>query len=445
MIICPYFKDVTVYIIGLGLTGNATIASLLKSQAKVIAWDDKPENITNAKTSFPTASIKSYDDVDWNHIDYVVMSPGIPFNHKAFALAQKYKVKIISDLDILFLAQPEATYIGITGTNGKSTTTALIGHILQFAGEKSQIGGNIGIPVLALEPLGKGEFYVLEASSFQLDLIAFLKFDIAVLLNLTPDHLDRHGSMQAYINAKTQIFRQQNDQDEAILSIDYPEMLPLLKHPKGQLTTISLANAADITMKNRILQDNINSLQFDFSGMQTLPGKHNEENIAAAYGACLKAGINPVIIADAIKTFQGLRHRIELVSKYNDLLFINDSKATNADAAEKALLCYDDIIWILGGIPKAGGITSLTKHFGRVKKAFLFGQASAEFAATLQAANCAYIECRTLESVLKAIKSSGLKGVVLFSPACASFDQFKNFEHRGDEFCRLVKELFNGS
>ncbi len=445
MIICPYFKDKVVYIVGLGITGNSAVNCMLQSHAKVIAWDDKPDNVSHAQASFPAASFKRPEELDWNHIDFIIMSPGIPSDNKAFLFARQHNVQIISDLDILFLAQPDATYIGITGTNGKSTTTALIGHILQSSGKQVQVGGNIGTPSLALTPLSKGGFYVLEVSSFQLDLLAFMKFNVAVLLNLTPDHLDRHGNMQAYINAKAQIFRKQNSQDDAILSIDYPEMQPLFENLKAHTTIISAANAADITIKNRILHDNINSLQFDFNEMQTLPGKHNEENIAAAYSTCIKVGISPDVAVAAIKTFQGLRHRIEMVSKYNGLVFINDSKATNADAAEKALLCYEDIIWILGGIPKAGGITSLAKHFGRVKKAFLYGQASAEFASTLQAANCAYVECKTLESALRAIKSSGLKGVVLFSPACASFDQFKNFEHRGDEFCRLVKELFIGS
>lgn len=442
MIICPSLKDKTVYIIGLGITGNAAIASLLQAHAKVVAWDDSLENTTHAQASFPLVSFKNPQEADWTSIDFVIMSPGIPSAHKAFVFAQEHKIQIISDLDVLFLANPEATYIGVTGTNGKSTTTALIGHILQYAGKQVQIGGNIGTPVLALEPLGKDDFYVIEASSFQLDLLAFMKFNIAVMLNLTPDHLDRHGTMQAYINAKTKIFRNQNSKDDAIVSIDYPEMQPLLKHPMGQLTTISLHGSANIISVNRILHDNIHALQFDFNEMQTLPGRHNEENIAAAYSVCIKAGINPNIIAAAIKTFQGLRHRMELVTEGNGWVFINDSKGTNADAAEKALVCYDDIIWVLGGVPKAGGITSLTKHFGRVKKAFLFGQAGAEFASTLRAANCEYVECGTLASALSAIKSSGLKGVVLFSPACASYDQFKNFEQRGDEFCRLVKELF---
>jgi UDP-N-acetylmuramoylalanine--D-glutamate ligase len=418
---------------------------LLASHARVIAWDGNPEKVRQAQVDFAQASFKDVHEADWPQIDFIVMSPGVPFDHEAYAFAQKHNIPVISDFDILFLAYPEATYIGITGTNGKSTTTALIGHILKYAGKQMQVGGNIGIPVLELEPMGEGGIYVLEASSFQLYLLAFMKFNIAVMLNLTPDHLDRHGDMQSYIHAKARIFRNQGSEDKAIISVDYPEIKSFPEHIKGELTTISLHNSADIVVKNRVLYDNINSLKFDFNGMQTLPGRHNEENIAAAYSACVKAGVSPDTIVAAIRTFQGLRHRMELVASHNGLVFINDSKATNADAAEKALLCYEDIIWVLGGVPKSGGITSLGRHFTRVKKAFLFGQASAEFAITLRAANCEYVECDTLASVLDVIKSSGLKGVVLFSPACASFDQFKSFEHRGDEFCRLVKELFSGS
>lgn len=446
MIICGYFAGRKVLILGLGMTGQGAVESLIASKAQVFAWDDNIESVNNCKLLYPQANYINPKEINWKELEFVILSPGIPTlpgkEHEVVRLAYRHNIKIISDMDVLYLANQEAKYIAITGTNGKSTTTAMIGHIIKNAGIEVQVGGNIGVSVLNLEPMGSDGVYVLEVSSFQLDLVTFAAFDISVLLNITPDHLDRHGSMRNYIAAKRKIFGVGKANNQAIISIDSPVLQDVAKDLPNKIE-ISTREQSKVCMLGRVLYDNINKKKFDFTSYDKLPGKHNEENIASAYAACLTFGLKPEEIVKHIKTFKGLSHRIETVLESNGLKFINDSKATNAEAAEKAISCFDNIIWIAGGVSKEGGIESLKPLFKKIQFTYLIGQAQDEFAKTLDAAGVKYLKSQTLNNVLEDIKKSKIKkGTILLSPACASYDQYKSYEHRGDEFKKLVFEKF---
>ena len=454
MIVVDGFAGKRVGVLGLARSGRAAVRSLAAGGAEVLAWDDNPAVREAVGAEF---SLRDLADVDWREIAALVLSPGIPHSfpepHPAVAQARDAGVEIIGDIELLGRVQPDAIYIGITGTNGKSTTTALIGHILAMAGRRVQVGGNLGTAALSLAPLGADGAYVLEASSFQLELIAGLSFRVAVLLNITPDHLDRHGDMDAYIAAKQRIFAGQGANSTAIVGIDDPICRGIaddLRQRPARVVPISINQSppggiyadsgwlVDATAPQpvRIL---------DLAQAEGLPGSHTWQNAAAAYAAARAVGIAPEVAAAAIRSFPGLEHRQELVAELDGVRYINDSKATNADATEKALACYQAIYWIAGGLPKAGGITSLTGYFGRVKHAYLIGAAAEEFAATL-GDTVPYSPSGDLATALtaasEAARRDGVPGsVVLLSPACASYDQFPNFEVRGDTFRALVLKL----
>jgi UDP-N-acetylmuramoylalanine--D-glutamate ligase len=459
MIVIDSYRGRPVAVLGLAKSGQAAARSLMAGGATVLAWDDNPK----ARDSL-AGEIPLYDltQADWRNIAALVLSPGIPHSfpepHPAVLRARQAGVEILGDLELLGRAQPEARYIGITGTNGKSTTTALIGHILREAGIRTEVGGNLGTPALSLAPLGRDGNYVIEASSFQLELIPTLAFDIAVLLNITPDHLDRHGSMEGYIAAKERIFAGQKPSGTAIVGIDDPicrEICAELRsgHP-AQIVPISMKEAVPggIYVEAGWLIDAMGSQPvrvLELATAERLPGTHNWQNAAAAYAAARAAGLGAEAAAVAIRSFPGLAHRQELVATLDDIRYINDSKATNADATEKALACYSEIYWILGGLPKAGGITPLSPYFDRVRHAFLIGRATEEFAATLEG-SVPYTRSGDLKTALeqaseKARRDAVPGAVVLLSPACASYDQFANFEQRGDIFRELVAVLRAGA
>ena len=444
MIIIPNMKNKTVLVFGLGKTGIGAIKSLIESEACVIASDDNFENIAKLSKDFPVIKTFSPSEIDFSALDLVVLSPGVPIaphnQHYVYAKAKKHNIKICSDLDLLFQAAPSAIYVGITGTNGKSTTSALLKHVLNELGVKVQLGGNIGTSVLELSKLESDGVYVIETSSYQLDLITDVKFDISIFLNLTPDHLDRHGSMDAYKAAKVRIFENQKGMSLKILSKDYPILSDLTQRFKD-VKTFSTTKLADYFFRDRVLTFDEN--KYSFKDYTLLPGQHNEENIAAVFAAANAICDKPNLIVQAIKSFKGLRHRNQEIFRNGNLVFVNDSKATNAEAAEKAILCYDDIYLILGGVAKEGGIEYLKPHFGRIKQALLIGEASDQFALTLAKSNVPHHKLGTLDAALEYVKKLNINnGVVLLSPACASFDQFKNFEHRGEEFERMVNEKF---
>ncbi|HEV2187650.1 MAG TPA: UDP-N-acetylmuramoyl-L-alanine--D-glutamate ligase [Stellaceae bacterium] len=455
MIVVPGFEGRKVAILGLARSGRAAAAALKAGGAAVLAWDDNEKTRSAVADQVPLCDPSR---IDWREVAALMLSPGIPHSfprpHPAVEAAHKAGVPILGDIELLGRAQPEARLIGITGTNGKSTTTALIGHILDQAGKTVEIGGNLGPPALGLKPLGKGGTYVLELSSFQLELVTSLTFDVSVLLNITPDHLDRHGDMDGYVAAKKRIFARQCDGSAAVIGIDDSICRDAAEALRGN----SKARVVAISVREKVpggvyveagwLIDALDGSPhrvFDLNEAPRLPGSHNAQNAAAAYTVARLAGLDAEAAIAGIRSFPGLAHRQELVDTIEGVRYINDSKATNADATEKALACYPTIYWIAGGLPKAGGITSLAPYFTRLRHAFLIGNATGEFAATLDG-KVPYTRCGDLATALRAASKLAQRerapdAVVLLSPACASYDQFPNFEVRGDTFRHLVGEL----
>ncbi len=467
MIKVTLYRDKKVAVFGLGKSGIGSVKALAAGGTKVFAWDD---NVSSRevlqKENIPGVTIQDPNFYTWKEISALILAPGVPLTHPKphpiVMLAREANCPIICDIELLNLSMPDARFVAITGTNGKSTTTALIGHILKSAGIQTEIGGNIGISALDLEELGKGGVYVIETSSFQLDLIQKARFDVSLLLNITPDHLDRHGNMEGYTAAKERIFMNQQKQDTAIIGVDDKYSEELYKKLKSKMdigSIISISNTRQlkegIYMEDSKLYDNFFSGDervFEFNDLKSLLGTHNWQNIAAAYAACFSLGVSKNIIIQSIKTFPGLKHRIEKVGEVRGVKFINDSKATNAEAAEKAILCFRDIYWIAGGLAKEGGIDALKKYFSRIRHVFLIGKAQDDFARTLEG-KVSYTKSGDLKNALEQAaamamankeKSSQLEPVVLLSPACASFDQWKNFEERGDAFRNMVQELTKG-
>jgi UDP-N-acetylmuramoylalanine--D-glutamate ligase len=456
MIVTREFAGKRVVVLGLARSGLAAIGALQAGNAAVIAWDDKPA----ARESAGDTRLCDPATIEWRGVAALVLSPGIPHSypapHPAVVAARKAGVPIIGDIELLGRAQPAARFVGITGTNGKSTTTALIGHILAAAGRPVEIGGNLGTAALSLAPLGADGTYVLECSSFQLELIETLAFDVAVLLNITPDHLDRHGTMNGYIAAKRRVFAHQDGDCCAVIGVDDAICRDLreelTRNGSARVIPISALQpiAGGVYAENGKLIDATGSAPvaiLDLAEAERLPGVHNWQNAAAAYSATRALGVASETIAQAIRSFPGLAHRQELVGTIDGVRFINDSKATNADAAEKALACYHAIYWIAGGLPKEGGITSLKPYFERVRHAYLIGTATEEFAATL-GSSVPFSRCADLAAAVSAASQAARReripgAVVLLSPACASYDQFAHFEARGDAFRTLVGGLID--
>ncbi len=449
------FSGYPVAVMGLGKSGLATAEALRASGAEVWAWDDSEARRAEARE-------KGFEPVDlttchWNELPTLVLSPGIPHTHPkphpVAVLARKHKVEIIGDIELLARSERVATFVGVTGTNGKSTTTALIGHILKMAGKRAAVGGNIGTPVLALDSVGDG-IYVLEMSSYQLELTPSLTCDVAVLINISADHLDRHGGMDGYIAAKKTIFQRQTTPRTAILGVDDAHSRKLYDELRriGDQNVVAISAARRLEMGvfalDGILYDALDGAEkqvADLRGIATLPGPHNWQNAAAAYAACRALGVEAKTIAAALASYPGLPHRQEIVAFADGLTFVNDSKATNADAAARALACYDAIYWIAGGRAKEGGIDTLAPFFGRIRRAYLIGEAAESFARTL-GDKVPHTLSSTLDAAVAAAHADALQdratgAVVLLSPACASFDQFPNFEVRGDSFRALALAL----
>jgi len=452
MIIPSSFNEQTVFVLGLGRSGRSVAHSLFKAGAHVLAWDDQEAARHTAKIQgIPLANLAS---LDWKNVHHLFLSPGIPHHypapHPLVLKAQSVGLHPTSDLEILYRSQPNARYVGITGTNGKSTTTSLIGHILKESGRLVEVGGNLGIPAMDLNPLEKDGIYVLEVSSYQLETSPNLHFNISILLNITPDHLDRHGGMDGYIRAKKLIYKNARPQDTLVISVDDLHCLKIYESLKSSekipLLPISVNKVLSdgIYVKEGILYENTHPV-LNVKQLERLKGQHNWQNIAAAYGALRSLGLEPESIAKGISSFPGLAHRQEVVARHKNVLFVNDSKATNAEAAEKVLECYQGspLYWILGGRPKEGGITTLTPYFSKIKHAFLFGEAKSSFLPTLQG-NLPLTLCDTLEEAVSrasrlAFDNQEQGAVVLLAPACASWDQFSDFEARGNAFCMAVK------
>ncbi|MBD9446086.1 UDP-N-acetylmuramoyl-L-alanine--D-glutamate ligase [Rhizobium sp. RHZ01] len=445
-----------VALFGLGGSGFATARALKLGGAEVTAWDDNPDSVTKAAAEgIHTADLRT---IDWSAQSLFVLSPGVPLTHPkphwTVDLARAAGVDVVGDVQLFVRERrahaPDCPFIAITGTNGKSTTTALIAHILKSSGRDTQLGGNIGTAVLTLDPPKDGRFYVVECSSYQIDLAPTVNPSAGILLNLTPDHLDRHGTMQHYADIKERLVA---GSDVAIIGVDdsHCQMIAdRIERAGGKVMRISRRHAlpygiyADGTKLIQASGGATKSIA-DLDGIQTLRGSHNAQNAAAALAACLAVGVSEEEIRAGLASFPGLKHRMQPVGRRGNVVFVNDSKATNADAAAPALSSYDRIYWIAGGLPKAGGITSLTGFFPRIAKAYLIGEAAAEFAATLGEA-VPYEISGTLERAVALAAADAEKDesgplAVLLSPACASFDQYKNFEVRGDAFVSHVAAL----
>ena len=443
-----------IVVFGLGKAGLSAVQKLSLCNVTLIAVDDSIDSLQKLnEKNLPNVSVMNLSDVNWSEVDFLLLSPGVPFTHPephaVVKLAQKENCPIICDIELLYKANNNSKFIGITGTNGKSTTTALIGHIMKHSGLKVAVGGNIGIPALDLETLEEG-CYVIEMSSYQLDLIDQMKFNISVWLNITPDHIDRHGNIEGYIKAKIHIFAHQNKNDVAIIGVDDEYSKDVYKNLKesnliGNIIPISVEHVLPdgISLINGIIYDNISGKkQIMLEDLKYLRGKHNAQNIAAAYAAVKFSGVLENNFIKYLKTFKGMPHRMQYIENKNGIIYVNDSKATNAEAASKALDTYDNIYWLAGGVAKAGGIESLRHLFPKIKHAFLFGQARDEFAKTLKG-SVEYSVFSSMEEAFKAARNLAIEEkthnpVILLSPACASFDQWQNFEARGDAFCKMV-------
>ena len=457
-------------VFGLARSGIATAKALRDSGATVACWDDgEASRTTAARQGLPLVDLTT---ADWSAFQSLVLAPGVPLTHPVphwtVGKAKAARVEIVGDIELFFRERahtcPDSPVVAITGTNGKSTTTALIAHILREAGHDVAMGGNIGVGVLALPPPAKERVHVLELSSFQIDLTPTLNPTVGVLLNITPDHLDRHGTMEAYAAIKGRVVA---NADLAIIGIDdgfddgltgrvyhalahsqtptsafarkpHPQMTGVLYHGEQTLRrAISLDGGAHACMDEILV---------NLNGVATLRGAHNMENAAAAFLACEWLQVPHDEIGRAMKSFPGLPHRMEQIGRIGKTLLINDSKATNADSTDKALSSFPgDIFWIVGGVQKEGGIAPLAPYFGRVAKAYLIGKSSPEFAATL-AGKVPCEDCGTLDLALSAAArdagaSAATEPIVLLSPACASYDQYKSFEHRGDHFRALATAL----
>ena len=463
MIQARSFAGKAVAVFGLARTGQAAVAALKAGEADVFAWDDKIETHDNAVKS--GAQVVAPYEWPWDRLAGLVLSPGVPLTHPEphpiVLRAREAEVPVIGDFE-LFAHEvrdpssgvPLAPTIAVTGTNGKSTTTALIGHILKSCGFDVQIGGNIGRAILELEPPGARTVYVTEISTFQIDLAPSFRPDVTVLLNLSPDHLDRHGSMEAYAALKERLVRQTSRDGQVLIGVDDSYTSSIFSRASSAggaaATPVSVGKVLGrgIFVVDGVLYDaqvQRATRVLELAKAQKLPGAHNWQNAALAYAACKPFVRDVRHITEAIATFPGLAHRLEEVRRIGRVRFVNDSKATNSDATERALACFSDVYWIAGGRPKEGGIASLNEHFRRVRKAYLIGEAAQDFAKSLDG-HAGYEIAGTLDqAVMHAAHDAGLsqapEPVVLLSPACASFDQFQDFEARGDAFRALVAKI----
>jgi len=459
MIPVTSFAGRTVAVFGLGGSGLASCRALVAGGARVIAWDDSAGRVTDAASAgFATADLRG---IDWTDVAALLLAPGVPLTHPAphwsVLAARAANVEVIGDIELFCRERarhaPDAPFVAITGTNGKSTTTALIAHLMRHAGHDVQMGGNIGTAILSLEPPRRGRVHVVEMSSYQIDLCPSLAPSVGILLNVSEDHIDRHGTLSHYAAVKERLIAGVQAGGAAIVGVDdgfaqaiadraeragRPVVRVSVRRPLSDgiyvdHETVVRASGGTRTEVARI------------GGIGSLRGLHNAQNAACATAAALALGVEAATIQAGLRSFPGLAHRMEQIGRQANVLFINDSKGTNADATARALASLDDIFWIAGGKAKSGGIASLTEYFPRIRKVYLIGEAAPEFARTLNGA-VPHVVSGTLDAaVAEAARDASASGlaapVVLLSPACASFDQFRNFEVRGARFRELVEAL----
>jgi UDP-N-acetylmuramoylalanine--D-glutamate ligase len=422
MIISNAFRGKRYAVLGLARSGLATVRSLAASGASVVAWD-----VDESARGFAGEGVALADpmELDLSGFDGILVSPGVPINtHPLAAKAHAAQVPLIGDIELFAMARaelPAHKVVAITGTNGKSTTTALIHHIVRAAAIPTLMGGNIGLPILAQQPLPEGGVYVLELSSFQIDLTYTLAADIAILTNITPDHLDRYDGFAGYLASKERLFTLQHNDDLAIIACD--------DDPSKSIAS---------RINHRLIRLSGNDIQ-DQSRWPALQGPHNAQNAACAIAACQALGIDDSVIEGALMSFGGLPHRMERIGEINGVLYVNDSKATNPTSTAPALAAYSDVHWIVGGLSKAADLDACLPHLGNVRFAYTIGRDGPMMGEWLTEHGVPVIEAGTIERALE--KAAGILRAgetVLLSPACASQDQFKDFEERGDRFRALV-------
>lgn len=450
------FNGKRVALFGLARTGISCAEALRLGGAEVFAWDDSEPAVAQAKTL--GIAVTNIHTLDFKTLHALVLSPGVPLTHPephwVVIKARAAGIEIIGDTEVFARAVQDSgvKIVAITGTNGKSTTTALIGHVLKQAGLDVDIGGNIGNAVFNLRKPVRDLHYILELSSFQIDLMPGLAPDVGIITNMTADHLDRHGTMENYAAVKARMFGKQHDGQVALVGVDDEWCATIAReiHSGADVRKVSVEHELEdgISAPDGILrdvQDGIVTSSFSLRSMQALKGRHNWQNACMAYGAATALGIQAEAIVAAMTNFPGLAHRMQQIATLGSIAIINDSKATNCDAANKALAAYENIYWIAGGISKSGGFTSMESFHPHIAKAYLIGVAANEIAASLEG-RVAYELCETMPRAVQAatrdaVTSGTSDAVVLLSPACSSFDQFKNFEVRGDAFVEIVSRL----
>lgn len=463
MIAAHSFENVDVAVFGLARSGLASVRSLKAGGARVFAWDDAAEPRKLAADA--GATIAPWNAWPWDRLKSLVLSPGVPLTHPAphpvVVKAKSASVEVIGDMEIFareigadLLVPGRAPVIAVTGTNGKSTTTALIAHILSACGFDVQVGGNIGRAVLELDPPAAKSVYVLELSSYQIDLAPGLVPDVSVLTNITPDHIDRHGTLEHYAAVKARLLAQTSKAGQIVIGVDDALASAIYTHHASNGGPAAVPVSVGKVLGRGVFA--VDGGLYDAQGQRAtkvmelseaarLPGAHNHQNAALAFAATIPFARDGRMVANAIASFPGLPHRMEDIARIGKVRFVNDSKATNAESAARALVCFADIFWIAGGKAKDGGIESLASLFPRIRKSYLIGEAADAFASTLNG-KVTFEISRTLErAVQAAARDAKLTDtsapVVLLSPACASFDQFRDFEQRGETFRRLVNSL----
>jgi UDP-N-acetylmuramoylalanine--D-glutamate ligase len=459
MIPVTTFAGRKVAVFGLGGSGLASASALLAGGADVVGWDDNLDTVAKATAAgIPTADLRH---VNWSRIAALVLAPGAPLTHPAphwtVGLARAAAVEVIGDIELFCRERrahvPDAPFVAITGTNGKSTTTALVAHLLSSAGYETELGGNIGTAILSLEPPRAGRVHVIECSSYQIDLAPTLDPSVGILINVSEDHLDRHGTLAHYAAVKERLVAGVQDGGTAVVGVDdnwcaaaADRLERAGKRPVRVSVRRPLPDGLYVEAEQimRAAGGSARAIAH-IGGIGSLRGVHNAQNAACAAGAALALGLSTQVIQQGLTSFPGLAHRMEQVGRLGGVLFVNDSKATNADSTAQALACFTDMFWIAGGKPKTGGISSLAGFFPRIRKAYLIGEAAAAFAQELDG-RVPHEVVGTLDRAVEvaardAQASDATEPVVLLSPACASFDQYRNFEIRGDKFRELVRAL----
>jgi UDP-N-acetylmuramoylalanine--D-glutamate ligase len=449
----------TVAVFGLGGSGLASCHALQAGGAEVIAGDDSVDNLAKAaQAGFITADLR---EVSWANFAALVLTPGAPLTHPAphwsVQAAREAGIEVIGDIELFCRERrrhvPDAPFVAITGTNGKSTTTALVAHLMREAGYDTQMGGNIGAAILSLEPPRAGRVHVIEMSSYQIDLAPSLDPSVGILLNISEDHIDRHGALKSYAAVKERLVANVQPRGTAIVGVDDTwcrAIADRVEQAGTRVIRVSVKRplADGVTVEREMIVRASGGAQSGIAGVGgigSLRGLHNAQNAACAAACALALGVTKENVQKGLRSFPGLAHRMEQVGRRGRVLFVNDSKGTNADAAAHALSSFSDIFWIAGGKPKRAGITGLTEYFSHIRKAYLIGEAAEEFASTLgdKAPHeiSATLDVAVAQAAADADASGSADPVVLLSPACASFDQYRNFEIRGDRFRELVMAL----